>query len=191
MYMNTTKDTPFSQELHTLEQHVLRVQLDHFRVPPEKRGRVFYALELMGEVGELLNDCKKFIRTNNVDRRMQQTESHIPEETADTLIALFLYKLSTGDNTRFSAAQRPTQSPGSVSELHLLLSSIATHAAAIYAEESALQARTTVPPFAATYSLSIISALYALAAYFSFDMTQIVHNKLEAIITKVHQGYYT
>lgn len=179
----------FSEELATLEQRTLDVQLEHFKIPPEERGRVFYALELMGETGELLNDCKKYIRTNVSHRRDSQSQSRIPEEAADTLVALFLYKLATGDRTQLEP-QEVTFAPMSTAQLHECLSEIATDAAAFYHTEAQGNISGTTSPFDHARALAIIQSIQKIAFQFNFDISAVVHSKLTAIISKVQQGYY-
>jgi len=177
----------FADQLRALEERALDIQLTHFRIPPDERGRLFYALETVGEMGELLNGCKKYIRTTLAHRRDRQSRSAIPEEAADTLIALMLVKLAAGDPR---VAQPPPSGkvrPDDLTGLHDCLSRLARDTAELYVEEARGAADAT---FDLDRYEAIIAALLEIAAHFGFALDAATHAKLTQIITKVQNGYY-
>lgn len=175
-----------AEALAALERRALAIQLKYFRIPPEERGRVFYALEMVGEMGELLNDCKKFIRTKCAHRRDEQLRRRIPEEAADTLVGLMLLKLAAGDR-RKAAPQCPEEAPphNDVDWLHQRLSKLALQAARLYAAE-ARRPRS----FNLTAYEAVVTSLLEVAAFFRFSLVRATQRKLTAIIGKVKAGYY-
>lgn len=178
----------YAAVVQALEARTLAVQLTHFKMPPEQRGRLFYALELVGEMGELLNGCKKYLRTTLTDRRAAHVREHIPDEAADTFIAAMLLKLAARDRRvarpRVPAARRIPR--GNARWLHRQLSGLAGAAVALYAAE--------VRDGAARVALqtygNLISGLLRVAAYFDFDLAAATEAKLAMIVKKVAAGYY-
>jgi NTP pyrophosphatase (non-canonical NTP hydrolase) len=180
--------TGYTAVVQALEARTLEVQLTHFKIPPEQRGRLFYALELVGEMGELLNGCKKYLRTTMTDRRAAHVREHIPDEAADTFIAAMLLKLAARDTRRarprVPVAQRIPR--GTARWLHRQLSGLAGAAVALYAAEVRDgTARVALP----TYS-ALISGLLRIAAFFDFDLAVATETKLATIVKKVAAGYY-
>ncbi len=172
--------------LAALERRALAIQLTHFKIPPEERGRLFYALEMVGEMGELLNDCKKFIRTTQAHRRNHQVRARIPEEAADTLVGLMLLKLAARD-TRSAVPALPAAVPrrDDLAWLHTTLSTLALRAARLYAAEARLPRRFNLRAYQ-----DVVSSLLHVAAFFRFSLVRATQRKLTAIIGKVHAGYY-
>lgn len=182
--MNTES---FSEALAHLERRALQIQMDHFKIPPEKRGRMFYAMELVGEMGELINGCKKYIRTRLAHRRDRHARSEIPEEAADTLVALMLVKHAAG-YTGCASPSFPADVPhDNISWLHACLSALAKDVADLYVKETD---SVRVPEFDIADYTAIIEHLLCVAAYFNFSLEQAAHKKLEQIIDKVKAGYY-
>lgn len=175
-----------AEALAALERRALAIQLKYFRVPPEERGRLFYALEMVGEMGELLNDCKKFIRTKCAHRRDEQLRRRIPEEAADTLVGLMLLKLAAKD-TRKAAPRCPERVPprDDVGWLHQRLSTLALQAARLYATEARHPRRFNLAAYEA-----VVTTLLEVAAFFRFSLVRATQRKLTAIIGKVKAGYY-
>jgi NTP pyrophosphatase (non-canonical NTP hydrolase) len=172
----------FGASLARLEARALEIQLGHFRVPPEHRGRLFYALELAGEVGELLNGCKKFIRTRLAQRRCRAQEA-VPDEAADVLISLMMLKLAAC-NRRETEPAHAGRMRRTVPWLHGCLSDLASSASRLYAREQLRAA------FSIGLYRRVVGLLLAVAAYFSFDLEAATNTKLSAIVTKVQAGYY-
>ena len=177
----------FIDHLALLENRALQIQLDHFKIPPQSRGRTFYAMELVGETGELINACKKFVRTSLAHRKDRQARSLIPEEAADSLVALMLVKLAAGDSRRAAPACPTTVPRNDVDWLHRCLSSLALKSAELYARESVVS---SVPDFNLDDYAAIVSHLLLVASFFEFHLEQAVHDKLDRIIVKVEAGYY-
>ena len=177
----------FKDHLAALEARALQIQIDHFKIAPECRGRAFYAMELVGETGELINGCKKYIRTRLAHRRNHQVRSHIPEEAADTLVALMLIKLAAGD-TRLAVPPYPAHVPyDNIPWLHTCLSSLAFRTASVYVRESDLSRE---PDFSLEDYSAIVSTLLHISVFFGFQLEQAAYDKLERIIEKVEAGYY-
>jgi len=141
---------------------------------------------MVGEMGELLNDCKKFIRTTQAHKRDHQLRARIPEEAADTLVGLMLLKLAALDSR--PAAPAP---PASVPQqhdlpwLHATLSTLALRAARLYAAEARHPRRFNLRAYE-----DVVSSLLLIAAFFRFSLVRATQRKLTAIIGKVHAGYY-
>jgi len=175
-----------STALAALERRALAIQLKHFKIPPEARGRLFFALEMAGEMGELLNDCKKFIRTTQAHRRDHQVRARIPEEAADTLVGLMLLKLAAGDSRTASPAAPAAAPPQhDLAWLHNTLSTLALRAARLYAAETRQPRRFNLRAYE-----GVVSSLLHVAAFFRFNLVRATQRKLTAIIAKVHAGYY-
>jgi NTP pyrophosphatase (non-canonical NTP hydrolase) len=180
-------DATFAAELQALEERALEIQLTHFGIPPEERGRAFYAMETVGEMGELVNGCKKYIRTTLAHRRDTQSKSAIPEEAADTLIALMLVKLAAGDTRRATPEESETIAAGEIEWLHGCLSRLACRTSELYVEE-ALQL--SGEAFDLARYEAIVGALLDVAGHFGFSLNDATHEKLTQIIGKVQNGYY-
>jgi NTP pyrophosphatase (non-canonical NTP hydrolase) len=192
--MNTNNEnTGFANALEQLEKRALQIQMEHFKIPPEKRGRAFYSLELVGEMGELLNDCKKFMRTKLAHRRAEQIEKRIPEETADTLIALILIKLAAHDEQKIFP-NSPINLDDSIKTtmwLHTCLSSLALSASSLYVKEILETAvEDTKKSLDIGLYKSVVDSLLNVANFFEFDLEDATNNKLTQIITKVENGHY-
>ena len=192
--MNTNNENNgFADSLERLEKRALQIQMEYFKVPPEERGRAFYSLELVGEMGELLNDCKKFMRTKLAHRRAEQIEKRIPEETADSLIALMLIKLAAHDNHKIfpKAPFNLDESVKTTMWLHTCLSSLALSASSLYVKEII---KTAADESDKTLDLniykSVVDSLLNVANFFEFDLEEATNNKLTQIISKVENGYY-
>ena len=192
--MNTNNEnTGFADALERLEERALQIQMEHFKIPPEKRGRAFYSLELVGEMGELLNDCKKFMRTKLAHRRAEQIEKRIPEETADTLIALILIKLAAHDEQKVfpNAPFNLDDSVKTTMWLHTCLSSLALSASSLYVKEIL---ETAVDDTKKSLDIglykSVVDSLLNVANFFEFDLEEATNNKLTRIISKVENGHY-
>lgn len=184
--MSHSDSHSMSAALAALERRALAIQLKHFKIPPEQRGRLFYALEMVGEMGELLNDCKKFIRTTQAHRRDHQVRARIPEEAADTLVGLMLLKLAACD-TRAAAPAVPAGVPrqDDLTWLHATLSTLALRAARLYATEARLPRRFNLRAYE-----EVVASLLLIAAFFRFNLVRAAQRKLTAIIGKVKAGYY-
>ncbi len=194
----------FSQSLAELEMRAFEVQMTHFKIPPEDRGRAFYAMELVGEMGELLNDCKKFIRTKLAHRRDEQVRSRIPEEAADTLVALMLVKLAARDARQAHPSVHSAVKADDLGWLHSCLSALALRASTLYAEEALKyssvagsemgerQAGTDAHSRDFNLELyeSVVERLLQVATFFGFDLEEATQSKLTAIIGKVEAGHY-
>jgi len=192
--MNTNNENNgFADALEQLEKRALQIQMEHFKIPPEKRGRAFYSLELVGEMGELLNDCKKFMRTKLAHRRAEQIEKRIPEETADTLIALILIKLAAHDEQKVFP-NSPINLDDSVKTtmwLHTCLSSLALSASSLYVKEILETAvEDTKKSLDIGLYKSVVDSLLNVANFFEFDLEEATNNKLTLIISKVKNGHY-
>ena len=181
------ENVTFRDALAALEMRALQIQMDHFKVPPQERGRMFYAMELVGEMGELINRCKKFIRTKLSHRRDRQARSGIPEESADTLVALMLVKHAAGYTDYAEPALPAEVVKGSIPWLHGCLSALAKDVADLYIKEADFDC---TPEFDIADYTAIVEHLLCVAAYFDFDLEQATHDKLELIIEKVEAGYY-
>jgi NTP pyrophosphatase (non-canonical NTP hydrolase) len=177
----------FSEALAQLEARALQIQMEYFKIPPEKRGRMFYAMELVGEMGELINGCKKYIRTRLAHRRDRHARSEIPEEAADTLVALMLVKHAAGYNGSACPSYPPKVPKDDIPWLHTCLSALAKDVADLYAKEID---SIHVPDFDIDDYTAIVEHLLCVAAYFNFSLEQAAHDKLEQIIDKVKAGYY-
>jgi len=177
--------------VQALEARTLEIQLAHFKIPPEQRGRLFYALEMVGEMGELLNGCKKYLRTTLTDRRAAHVRDHIPDEAADTLIAAMLLKLAARD-PRVARPRRPAArqiQPGNARWLHAQLSALAGTVVPLYrAEVRGSHGRPA--RFSLALYTRLIAVLLRVAAFFSFDLAAATHTKLTTIVKKVAAGYY-
>ncbi|GEM_PF-1524587 len=182
---------PYAATVQALEAHTLEIQLTHFKIPPEQRGRLFYALELVGEMGELLNGCKKYLRTTLTDRRATHVRDHIPDEAADTLIAAMLLKLAARD-ARVAQPRRPAArqiQQGNARWLHVQLSALAGTVVPLYRAE--VRGSRGVPArFSLELYARLISVLLRIAAFFSFDLATATQTKLATIVKKVAAGYY-
>jgi len=192
MNMNN-ENIGFADALEQLEKRVLQIQMEHFKIPPEKRGRAFYSLELVGEMGELLNDCKKFMRTKLAHIRAEQIEKRIPEEAADTLIALILIKLAAHNKQKISP-NSPINLDSSVKTtmwLHTCLSSLALSASSLYVKEILETAvEDTKKSLDIGLYKSVMDSLLNVANFFEFDLEEATNNKLTRIISKVKDGHY-
>ena len=192
--MDTIKENnDFADSLERLEKRALQIQMDFFKIPPEKRGRAFYSLELVGEMGELLNDCKKFMRTTLAHRRAEQIEKRIPEETADTLIALMLIKLAAHEKQKVlpNAPFNLDASVRTTMWLHTCLSSLALSASSLYVKEIIKTAEDeTDKSLDLNIYKSVVESLLNVANFFEFDLEEATNNKLTQIISKVENGYY-
>ena len=192
--MDTTKENnDFADSLEQLEKRALQIQMEHFKIPPEKRGRAFYSLELVGEMGELLNDCKKFMRTKLSHRRAEQIEKRIPEETADTLIALILIKLAAHENRKVfpKAPFKLDVSVRTTMWLHTCLSSLALSASSLYVKEILETAKdASDKKLDLEIYRSVVESLLNVANFFEFDLEEATNNKLTQIISKVENGHY-
>ncbi|MCX7847653.1 MAG: hypothetical protein N2595_06470 [bacterium] len=137
-------------------------------------------------MGELLNDCKKFIRTTLAHRRDEQVRQRIPEEAADTLVGLMLLKLAAQD-TRAAVPAVPRQIPrqDDLVWLHSTLSRLALQAARLYAAEARYPRRFNLRAYE-----DVVSSLLHIAAFFRFSLVRATQRKLTAIIGKVQAGYY-
>ena len=191
--MNSNQNNDFADVLNKLESRALQIQTEYFKIPPEKRGRAFYSLELVGEMGELLNDCKKFMRTKLVHRREKQARHKIPEETADTLIALMLIKLAAHDKEK--VYPKPpfnlNKSTKTTLWLHTCLSSLAISASSLYVKEVLLASETdTQIKFDVNLYKSVVESLLNVANFFEFDLETATNEKLTQIIKKVKTGHY-
>ena len=184
-HTGTGGGSSFRVPLARLEERTLEIQLEHFRMPPERRGRLFYALELAGEVGELLNGCKKFIRTR-LEQRRRQVRAGLPGEAADVLIALLLLKLAAHDR-RHAEPACVGRVRRTVPWLHGCLSELACAAAQLYAHE---QRRASKAAFNIGLYRRVTGLLLAVASFFVFDLEAATQAKLSAIVTKVNAGYY-
>jgi len=192
--MNTIKENnDFADALERLEKRALQIQLEHFKIPPEKRGRAFYSLELVGEMGELLNDCKKFIRTKLAHRRAEQIERRIPEETADTLIALILIKLAAHNEQKVfpNNPYHLDDSTRTTMWLHSCLSSLSLSASSLYVKEilATSNGESDAELDLKIYK-SVVESLMNVAHFFGFDLEEATNNKLTQIISKVENGHY-
>lgn len=181
------KTPTFRDALAALETRALQIQMDHFKVPPQKRGRMFYSMELVGEMGELINRCKKFIRTNLAHRKDQQARLGIPEEAADTLVALMLVKHAAEYTEYAEPALAAGVQKGSIPWLHSCLSTLAKDVADLYIKEANFD---HTPEFDMADYTAIVEHLLCVAAFFDFDLEHATHEKLEKIIDKVEAGYY-
>jgi len=191
--MNCSKNNNFADSLKQLETRALQIQTEHFKIPPEERGRAFYSLELVGEMGELLNDCKKFIRTKLEHRRERQAREKIPEETADTLIALMLIKLAAHNEEKVfpNAPFDLDKSSKTTVWLHTCLSSLAISASSLYVKEVLFAgASATKEDFDVNLYKSVIESLLNVANFFEFDLEEATNEKLTQIIKKVKTGHY-
>ncbi|MCX7002996.1 MAG: hypothetical protein NTV22_06950 [bacterium] len=182
---------PYAVTVQALEARTLDIQLTHFKMPPEQRGRLFYALELVGEMGELLNGCKKYLRTTLSDRRATHVRDHIPDEAADTLIAAMLLKLAAHD-TRVARPRRPAAQHiqrGNARWLHAQLSALAGAVVPLYRAE-VRGIRGAPARFSLEQYARVIAVLLRIAAFFSFDLAAATQTKLATIVKKVAAGYY-
>ena len=189
----TKENNDFADSLEQLEKRALQIQMEHFKIPPEKRGRAFYSLELVGEMGELLNDCKKFMRTKLAHRRAEQIEKRIPEETADTLIALILIKLAAHEGQKVfpKAPFNLDESVRTTMWLHTCLSSLALSASSLYVKEILEAANNeSSEKFDLEIYRSVVESLLNVANFFEFDLEEATNNKLTQIISKVEDGHY-
>jgi len=189
----TKKSNDFADSLEQLEKRALQIQMEHFKIPPEKRGRAFYSLELVGEMGELLNDCKKYMRTKLAHRRAEQIEKRIPEETADTLIALILIKLAAHENQKVfpNAPYNLDDSVRTTMWLHTCLSSLALSASSLYVKEILETANgESDKKLDLEIYRSVVESLLNVANFFEFDLEEATNNKLAQIISKVESGHY-
>jgi len=182
----------FKNALTKLEKRAFEIQMEFFKIPPEERGRKFYSMELVGEMGEVLNACKKFLRTKLEHRRENHAKVEIPEETADTLVGLMLVKLAAKDNRPAEPFMPESVPENNVAWLHLCLSKLAAQTSALYEEEAR---RAEVPaPYNDSFDIKlykeIVETLLKVTAYFKFDLEEAAHEKLTAIIEKVEAGYY-
>ena len=183
----------FADALCLLEQRALKIQLEHFKIPPEERGRVFYALELTGETGELLNDCKKYIRTNLEHRKNEQVNLKIPEETADALISLMMLKHAAQDKREITPQHVFTnnETTKNIMWLHTCLSGLALSVSSLYVQEVLnLSPEADNEKIDINMYKSIIEILLKIAVFFNFDLEEVTNNKLTNIIKKVQAGYY-
>ncbi len=187
----------FKEALTKLEKRAFEIQMEYFKIPPEERGRRFYSMELVGEMGEVLNGCKKFLRTKLEHRRENHAKVEIPEETADTLVGLMLVKLASKDSRQAEPAFPESVPENDVAWLHLCLSKLAVQTSSLYEEE----ARPDVPvpssgepgsdeSFDIKLYEKIVESLLCVAAYFNFNLEEAATEKLTAIIEKVEAGYY-
>jgi hypothetical protein len=185
------RPTSYAAVVQALEARTLEIQLAHFKIPPAQRGRLFYALELVGEMGELLNGCKKYLRTTLTDRRAAHVRDHIPDEAADTLIAAMLLKLAARD-TRMARPRRPAArhiNRGDARWLHAQLSALAGTVVPLYRAE--VRGGGGAPAqFSLALYTRLIAVLLRVAAFFSFDLAAATQAKLATIVKKVAAGYY-
>jgi len=178
----------FKNALIKLENRAYEIQMEFFKVPPEERGRKFYSMELVGEMGEVLNACKKVLRTKLEHRREKHAKVEVPEETADTLVGLMLVKLASKDNREAEPFFPESVPEKDVEWLHLCLSKLALQTASLYEEEA--KNLNNDNRFDLELYERIIESLLCVADYFNFDLEKAVNNKLTAIIKKVEAGYY-
>ncbi len=178
----------FKNSLIKLETRAYEIQMEFFKVPPEERGRKFYSMELVGEMGEVLNACKKVLRTKLEHRREKHAKVEVPEETADTLVGLMLVKLASKDTRKADPFFPESVPEKDVEWLHLCLSKLALQTASLYEEEARLTANNS--NFDLELYEKIIESLLCVADYFDFDLEKAVNDKLTAIIKKVEAGYY-
>ncbi len=181
----------FKNALIKLESRAFEIQMEYFKIPPEERGRKFYSMELVGEMGEVLNGCKKFLRTKLEHRRENHAKVEIPEESADTLVGLMLVKLAAKDNRQAEPFAPESVPENDVGWLHLCLSKLAAHTSALYEEEAQMDVSgPNNDSFNIKLYKEIVETLLKVAAYFKFDLEEAAHEKLTAIIEKVEAGYY-
>ena len=178
----------FKNALIKLENRAYEIQMEFFKVPPEERGRKFYSMELVGEMGEVLNACKKFLRTKLEHRRENHAKVEMPEETADTLVGLMLVKLAAKDKRQAEPFMPESVPQNDVEWLHLCLSKLAEQTSALYVEEA--KNSKDNDSFDIKLYEEIIESLLCVAEYFNFDLEKAVNDKLTAIIKKVENGYY-
>jgi hypothetical protein len=190
MSRSNARPAAFADLLQELEARTLDVQLRHFKMPPQRRGRLFYALELVGEMGELLNSCKKFLRTNVAQRRNAHARTHIPREAADTLIGLMLLKLAAGDQRPARPRHVDANRSEPAAKLHTHLSALASACTRLYAREVGCLSGRPQPAFALPTYARAVAELRAVATCFNFDLAAATRAKLDAIIRKVAAGYY-
>ncbi len=181
------KTKSFKNTLIKLENRAFEIQMEFFKVPPEERGRKFYSMELVGEMGEVLNACKKVLRTKLEHRRKKHAKVEVPEETADTLVGLILVKLAAKDKREAEPFFPESVPKKNVEWLHLCLSKLALQTASLYEEEAI---NNNDNRFDLELYEKIIESLLCVADYFNFDLEKAVNNKLTAIIKKVEAGYY-
>ena len=178
----------FKNALIKLENRTYKIQLESFKVPPESRGRKFYSMELVGEMGEVLNACKKVLRTKLEHRREKHAKVEVPEETADTLVGLMLVKLAAKDDRKAEPFIPESVPKNDVEWLHLCLSKLALQTAFLYDKEAKYPNNDN--RFDLKLYEKIIESLLCVASYFHFDLEKAVNDKLTAIIKKVEAGYY-
>ena len=172
------KDLGFWSSYPSLYEKAARIQKECFPYSPEERGALFYALEVCGEVGELLNVCKKIIRTKDPGKLDALLKNALPEEAADCAIALTMLAQSLGGEPGRPALDGPLPE-----DLHPLLIALSRKASSLYAAawENALSSE----DIALTLDL-----LFKLSQKFTCDLAAAVSAKLDKIAHRALEKHY-
>lgn len=156
-----------------------RVQKECFPYSPEEKGSLFYALEVCGEVGELLNVCKKIIRTRDPEKEDRLKINAFPEEAADCVIAFTMLAQSRG-----LEPCRPCDPPVWEKEaVHPLLIRLAKKAAGLYA--SAWDETVKNEDIS-----SAIDIIITLSLEMDCDLKGAVNEKLDKIAVRALEKHY-
>ena len=155
------------------------VQKDYFSYSPAEKGPLFYALELCGETGELLNVCKKIIRTKDSDKYSRLVNKEFPEEAADCAIALTMLAQSIGDEP----IQPSSDEFPSVSDLHPLLILLSKRTSALYAAAW----ENNIPSKDISLTLDL---LFKISQIFTCDLVTAVTEKLNKIALRALEKHY-
>lgn len=153
------------------------IQRECFPCSARERGAAFYALEACGEAGELLNAAKKFLRTASQEKRRELVLTALPEEAADTAIALTMLAQS------LEMVPEPGVPKGPEPELHPLLCRLAAGCARLYGE--ALAGSLRLPDFSAP-----LGDLESLSHHFGFDLGKAMNRKLDIIAQRAKDKHY-
>jgi NTP pyrophosphatase (non-canonical NTP hydrolase) len=173
------KDLGFWSSYPSLYEKAARIQKECFPYSPEEKGALFYALEVCGEVGELLNVCKKIIRTSDREKASSLRLKAFPEEAADCAIALSMLSQAEGLMPRETEYAFPVEDGG----FHPLLIALAESASGLYA--AAWKNAVTAEGIS-----SALSVLYALSRVMNCDLAGAVNEKLDKIAVRALEKHY-
>ena len=171
--------TEFWAAYPALYEKAARIQQECFPYSSRDKGALFYALEVCGEIGELLNVCKKIIRTKDRGKAETLRKSVFPEEAADCAIAMTMLAQSREIRPKTTGCSLPFQG----GDIHPLLIDLANRAAGLYA--AAFN-----DSLAAEDISSALSPLLALSQEMRCDLPGAVNDKLDKIAVRALEKHY-
>ena len=171
--------------LEIIESKVLEIQLKYFKRTPEQTGTCFYALELVGEIGEFLNIIKKNFRTS-CEKKKEMYKEEISEEIADIVISAIMLKLSL--SREFSNLEIYVKNKyDNINDIQKKFAKICCQTSNWYF--NCVNNEMIYSDFILQYH-KLIENIATIALFFNIDLITAINLKLDKIILRVQRGDY-